>query len=509
MTDAREQLDERYLEAQLRDELGPQPDLSERVLRAVYAKPRRVVPPPRRVPRWKPLAAAAGVLIAAGLATYSLVNFLPEHFKPQRHTEQAERPKHPLPDIAPRAPHPKPEPQPAPNDSEDTVPEPEVEPAPGPQPTKTHTGPFPVPDFPRPPKKPDDQVSGDDPEGPVGPLPKDPGLTDPPESWPDPKKPKYADPNKGTPTPAKRAVLVAAWKGDSIRISRQDTDGKWTEEERVKSGEAFEICAGDRIKPKGSAEFTLVDGTLLRLDGEITFGGEESRIAVALNDGALYADTAAPLTVTKDEIVASITGVAVVEERLHGMDVFCVGGRVSAGEDFLMAGFQARLEKDGFGRDRNITWQDVQREFRFLKDTPQRLVLCESMDESPKGVFGGEVADGMLAGDTDSDTGIGFYLREPHELNVGDVVRFRVRLEKSAELILQFGTVADDNWRNKLGSVRGGEWIEMELPLAELFKTLDPSEKARPGMELKFFQLHPEDARAHIEIDWVEIVHRP
>ncbi|MCA8916889.1 MAG: hypothetical protein KDB90_15960 [Planctomycetes bacterium] len=508
MTEDREQLSERYLEAQLRDELGPDTDLSERVLRAVYGKPRRVIPPPRRTPRWEPWAAAAAVLLAAGVATYSLVNFLPGRFnQQQRVNEQAEKPKHPLPDVAPRAPRPKPEPQPSPEGGEEAAPDPDSEPLPAPELPKAQPDQIPAPIIPRP--KPDDQVSGDDPKGPTSPLPKDPGLTDPPESWPNPKGPTVAEPKKETPGSTELAVLAVAWKAESLRVSRQNESGKWIEEERFKAGDEYTVRAGDRIKPKGSAEFTLVDGSLLRLDGEITFGGEATAIRIALNDGAIYADTAMPLTVSKDEISASIAGIAVLEERLHGMDVFCVGGRVSAGEDFLMAGFQARLEKDGFGRDKNITWEDVQREFRFLKDTPQRLLLREEMDDAPKGVFGGVIADGLLSGDTDSDTGIGFYLREPHRLQAGDVVRFRVRLKKSCELILQFGTVADDNWRNKLGTLQGGEWIEIELPLAELFKTLDPSQKAQPGMELKFFQLHPEDGRAQIEIDWVEIVHRP
>lgn len=497
MTPEREQLDERYLEAQLRDELGPPVDLSERVLRSVYSKPRRVVPPPRRIPAWRPLAAAAAVLIAAGMATYVLVNVLPEREQPVRERARS-TPAPVVNDKPPQVPggertqQPEVAPKPQP---EQQQPEPESVPLPDPKgATQPATEPQPQPDDqveqPKDAPPPEDTIK-------EGPPPK--GWTDPPESWPDPKR--YADPRESAP------VLVSAWKGESIKVRHQGPAGEV--ERKLKAGEAFEFRAGDRVEPKGYADFTLTDGTLVRLDGDLTFGGEASALKLTLHDGALYADTAAPLVVNAGELAVTVSGVAVLEERLHGLDVFCVSGSVSAGDGLLPAGFQSRLSKDGFGRDKKISWPDVQREFGFLKETPARAMLREELAEAPGELFGSELKDGVLAGDTDSETGIGFYLREPYAMQAGDVVRFRFRVGQACELILQFGTVGDSNWRHKLGGVKAGEWIEYELPLAELYKTTEVDRTAEPGLQLKFFQLHPEDARTRIEIDWLEIVHRP
>lgn len=497
MTPEREQLDERYLEAQLRDELGPPVDLSERVLRSVYSKPRRVVPPPRRIPAWRPLAAAAAVLIAAGLATYVLVNVLPEREQPVRERARS-MPAPVVNDKPPQVPggertqQPEVAPKPQP---EQQQPEPESVPLPDPKgATQPATEPQPQPDDqveqPKDAPPPEDTVKD-------GPPPK--GWTDPPESWLDPKR--YADPRESAP------VLVTAWKGEGLKVRHKGPAGDV--ERKLKAGEAFEFRAGDRVEPKGHADFTLADGTLVRLDGELTFGGEASALKLTLHDGALYADTAAPLVVNAGELAVTVNGVAVLEERLHGLDVFCVSGSVTAGNENLSAGLQARLGKDGFGRDKKINWPDVQREFRFLKDTPARAMLREELTEAPGELFGGALKDGVLAGDTDSETGIGFYLREPYVTQAGDVVRFRFRVERACEMILQFGTVGDSNWRHKMGGVKAGEWIEYELPLSELYKTTEVSLSAEPGLQLKFFQLHPEDAQTRIEIDWLEIVHRP
>ena len=90
----REQLNERYLEAQLREELGIEPDLSESVLREYYAKHppekrSRVIPPPPRKPAWRPMAAAAAVLLAAGLGCYSLVSVLQDRVRDDQRHERA------------------------------------------------------------------------------------------------------------------------------------------------------------------------------------------------------------------------------------------------------------------------------------------------------------------------------------------------------------------------------------------------------------------------------------
>ena len=495
----REQQEERYLEAQLREELGLDTDLSERVLREVYAQPvRRVIPPPRRKPVWQPLAAAASVLIVAGLAAFALVKVLPQ----QNHQEQAEslepgrdretQPTQPERGAEPEAPE---DISPAKEEPETILdPEPEEQPQPEEQVEKPTSDSEPIKEdesvvdtTPNPEKE--DKT---EPDGQIGPDPNQPDWTDPSESWP--RKNKDTD-----TTPKARPVLVSSWNGEAIKVNG----------DRFKHGEAVEIRTGDSVEVKAFADFTLVNGTLLRVDGEITFEGDEKEIAVQLEDGALYADTVAPLRVDGDGISAVVEGMAVVEERLNALDLYCLRGRISVGEDFIAAGFRSRADDDGLGREKAFTWPDVQREFRFLKDVPARALLREDLDEAPGKLFGGELKDGVLGGESDSATGLGFYFRESHTYQEGEVVRFRFRVEKACELILQLGTDENGNWRHKLGGVKPGEWIEFELPLAEFYKTIDVAKSAEPGLRFKFFQLHPEETTTAMEIDWVEIVRKP
>lgn len=487
----REELDERYLEAQLREELGIHPDLSEDVLRRVYAQPpRRIIPPPRRKPVWQPLAAAASVLIVAGLATFALVKVLPQQTAP----EQAEREQPIEEEDAPAKPEVTPEPE-QPSETPEPKDTPEPEPKDEPKPDEQVEKPTPKPEEEDEsvtdvtPNPPEDQV--EDPSDNESPHPRK-DWTDPPDSWPG----KIKDTDTTAP---KRPVLVSAWKGEGIKIN-----GK-----RAEPGDEVQICAGDQVWVKGFADFTLVDGTLLRVDGEITFEGDEKAIAVQLNDGALYADTASSLRVGGDGVSAVIDGLAIVEERLRALDLYCLRGVIRIGEEELSSGYHSRLEDDGLGRAKATTWSEVQREFRFLKDVPLRALLREDLDDAPGTLFGGAIKDGVLRGETDSETGLGFYLREPYTIGDGDVVRFRFRVEKACEMILQFGTVENANWRHKMGGVKAGEWIEYELPLSELYKTTDVAKKAEAGLQLKFFQLHPEDTSVDIQLDWVEVVRRP
>lgn len=499
-----DQLSEQYLEAQLREELGIEPDLSESVLREYYAKHppekrSRVIPPPRRRPAWRPLAAAAAVLLAAGLATYSLVRYLPQAQQQPEHAQR--RAINEVNEEVNQSNQPDERQTPAPESNEDkAVPDNDAQPNQPDQPTPPDAGSWPkgwtdppgalpVPDRPKPepePELPDDVVS---------PHPGGKGWTDPPGAFPDPTPDKTSA--------EERPVLVAAWKADSMRVTREGSVRK------LKQGDAFSIRAGDLVSSKDSAELTLMDGGLLRLDGELSFDGEPEALTLTLHDGALYADVTNELSVTSEKVTARVSGVSVLEQRLRGFDVFCLSGSVKSGDDDLTAGYRARLEDDGFRHDKAITWADVQNEFRFLRETPRRVMLREELNQAPGELFGGELKAGILSGEADGDTGIGFYFRDAYAFRDGDVVRFRFRVGKACEMILQFGTAESGNWRHKLGGVKADEWIDYELPLSELYKTTDVAQQAEPGLIFKFFQLHPEDAAAHIEIDSVEIVHQP
>ncbi|MEZ5993505.1 MAG: hypothetical protein R3E76_14305 [Planctomycetota bacterium] len=504
----REQLSEQYLEAQLREEFGIEPDLSEGVLSRYYAKHppekrRRVIPPPPRKSVWRPIAAAAVVLLAAGLTTYGLVTVLPSQLQPKHEEEvQAER-NTPARQEAEKAPN-----EPEKRDAETNVPtDPESEPAPEKTPTPNHSeqdngGTSEDAGKPAPEVVPDDRPEPKEPDDVVGPDPNGMGRTDPPEAFPDPAKEDPYAPDKTAARPGR--VLVSMWSGDSLKVTRADGG-----ELKVKEGEDFSIRAGDRIKPRGVAEFMLLDGGLLRLDGEITFEGEPEALKLKLHDGALYADVAHEISVASEQVTARLAGVGVLEQRLHGFDVFCISGTVRSTNDGLEAGYRARLEDDGFKHEKAIGWDDVQREFRFLRETPRRSMLREELTEAPGELFGGIVDGGVLKGESDPASGLGFYFRQPYAFKAGDVVRFRFKVEKACELILQFGSEDNGNWRHKLGGIKPGEWIEYELPLVDLYKTTDVAVGAQPGLRLKFFQLHPEETSTGMEIDWVEIVHTP
>ncbi|MCA8936118.1 MAG: hypothetical protein KDB68_07915 [Planctomycetes bacterium] len=507
MTNEREQLSDQYLEAQLREELGIEPDLSEGVLSRYYAKHppekrRRVIPPLPRKAVWRPIAAAAVVLLAAGLTTYGLVTVLPNQLQPGHREEvQAERNVPAKQETKETKGTPE-----KPDAEKDLSVDPESEAAPErkviPDEAEWENGAPEVPEKPDTETTPDDKPEPKEPDDVVGPDPNGMGRTDPPEAFPDPAKEDPYAPDKTAARPGR--VLVSMWSGDSLKVTRADGG-----ESKVKEGEDFSIRAGDRITPRGVAEFMLLDGGLLRLDGEITFEGEPEALKLTLHDGALYADVAHEISVASEQVTARLAGVGVLEQRLHGFDVFCISGTVRSTNDGLEAGYRARLEDDGFKHEKAIGWDDVQREFKFLRETPRRSMLREELTEAPGELFGGAIEGGVLKGESDPASGLGFYLRQPYAFQDGDVVRFRFKVDKACELILQFGSEDSGNWRHKLGGIKPGEWIEYELPLVDLYKTTDVAVGAQPGLSFKFFQLHPEETTTGMEIDWVEIVHTP
>ncbi|MCC7508110.1 MAG: hypothetical protein IT464_01885 [Planctomycetes bacterium] len=500
MSEEREQLHERYLESRLREELGPPTDLSDAVLRRIYSQPRRVIPPPRRTPWWRPLAAAASVLLLAGLAVWAIVSFWsgpkgrPLHEVRDRTVAEPTTPSQPRP--APK-PAPKPDHTPTPEKQSPT-------PSPKPAPKGDGTGTqLPTPDKGQPGKD----------------LP--PGYTDPPGAFPDPEQPPPvipgAEPKREdveTPQPAKpepgpteavkTAVVAREFKAsrkDGLRVTRAGAF------EKRKAEPGFEILSGDRLQVSGWVDVTLTDGTLLRLDGEVTLTEKDAQLGVELHDGAFYADTAR-LNISAGELAMQLAGIAVVEERLRELDLHLIEGKATSGEHELFASLRSRLGKEGFNRSRSTTWADVSGEYKFLRDVPVRRLLREDLADAPGELWGGEIKDGVLTGPGEKDRGVAFYLREKYTTQQGASVRVRFRIQTTCDLVIQLG--ADENYRCLQKAVRGGEWHEIEIPLGEFFRTLQKSGDLPVGTDIRRFQIHGEDGDPQlIEIDWVEFNRRP
>ncbi|MBV6515998.1 MAG: hypothetical protein HPKKFMNG_01658 [Planctomycetes bacterium] len=71
------------------------------------------------------------------------------------------------------------------------------------------------------------------------------------------------------------------------------------------------------------------------------------------------------------------------------------------------------------------------------------------------------------------------------------------------------GTAEDGNYRLLFKATRVGEWMEVELPLTDLFRTLDKTTPIRIGFTFKNFQVWASDPKGcRVEVDWAEIVRR-
>lgn len=494
MSTERDQLADRYLQARLREQLGEPVDLSEAVLRRVYSAPRRVVPPPRRLSLWRPLAAAAVVLLMTGLAAWAIIWFAESADRDRQDRVANTEPK---PAQQPRAPssgvrgHDPSQPKP-----ESSAPAPQPEPLPEPEPSLPPT------------RKPAPEQ-----------LPQD--YTDPPGAFPDPSQPppvipapeparedveKPAQPAPERPaTEARKAAIVArrftASRKDGLRVTREGAF------EKLKIEPGFEFLSGDRLQVSGWAELTLLDGALLRLDGEATLRQTEGALGLELHDGACYADTDA-LTISTGDVSLQLAGVAVVEARLRELDLHLLSGKAVSGGQELFGCVRSRLGKDGFNRTRGTNWEEVKGEYRFVRETPRRTLLREDFEQAPGTIWGGEVKDGVLAGPGEVDRGIAFHLREPVTAGAGVAVRFRYRIAQGSDLVIQLGS--DENHRRVLKGVAGGQWHELEIPLADFVRTLARTEPMPMGISIRRFQIHGEDSEpGHIEIDWVEFTRVP
>ncbi|MCF6227364.1 MAG: hypothetical protein L3J82_01695 [Planctomycetes bacterium] len=488
--------DDSYLEAQLRGELGPKPDITRRVLNEVFplqtAKARRITPQPAKF-SWRPIAAAAAILIVTGVALLAVISVLPT--KPQSTAAKSNASDF-VPDQAenrPAIPENQPEQPP-----ENTPYEPDTE-----QPETPYTAPEET--VQRPDINPEQTptVSPDTPEEPENVPPEvieeKPDL--PSETKPEPPREPTETPSQPESTVPERALIC-----DQISPSREGTlqvqrngHGDW-----LPFATGIKIRSGDRAKAKNYAEFVLKGGSLLRISGEVLFEINEQSLTLSIEDGAIYIDSTEVIMVAAHGVSAHVEGISVLEEKSRSLQVHCLQG--TAGE--LTAGQYSRLTAKGFGRVSETDWLTVQRKFKFLKTTPARLLLRQTFDESPEKVFGGVVKDGQLVGESDNKDGVGFYFAEPLKHAAGDLARIRLRLAKACTVVIQFGTVPSGNYRMLRKNMKANEWIELEISMAYLQKNTDSTAPNRQTI-WKFLQIHAEDTTVQITIDKLEIVHRP
>ncbi len=506
-----EDLDERYLEVALRDQAGPRVDLTQRVLRAAAnaaSVRQRGVPLPRRRPLWRPLAAAAAVILAAGVSAYALLRVLPQmapgaqsaQSAPLQPAAVAPAQRQASPALIPALP--------AANGGQDT----------GLEPSASSTGRdvpqravpeerqvrWPIPEVTEPVPPSSDKPTVEGPRDGSG-MP--PGMTDPPDAWPGRVTKPTESPGesgKEPAAPAQRLMLCRDFKPsrkDGIKVA----SGKdW----RVLVA-GSEIISGDRIKVTGWADFTLLDGTLLRLDGEMVLQGQDGKPDAELLDGALYADTSATLQVRHEALKATVSGITMMEQRLHSLEVACLQGSVTCGPATLGQGRTARLGSEGFSREKAVSFADLQRENRFLKDVPARQTLREDFNDAPGEITGGAIKDGVLVGKGDAETGTIVALRKPVTLRGNEVVRLRFRVDRRTEVVLQFGT-AQGNYRHIELNPEPGKWQEVEIPIRDFFKATDPASRLGDGLALLRFQMHDnEAAELGVEVDWLEVLSRP
>lgn len=514
MPDEHENPQDSYLNAHLREELGPPVDLSQRVLQSWYsdpanaapARPRsRLLPMPKRTSPWKSVAAAAAILLVCGLAVYSIVSSGILEPKPvlrdQAVAPAPQPPRGQTPISAPRA---KPaEQQPKPHEPEAPTPVPEPAPLPAEPDSSAVPGIAPQPEIPVVPPQPE-------PENPYPeiklPAPGE-DKTDPPGAFPDPDR---------EPTAAGKTAVFGRIVANSrdVRLTREGRSFERLPADAVVTG--FVLHVGDKLRVLENSQLTLSNGALLSLEGEFTLGGKADSPSLSMHSGAIYADTTgtSPLTVQFGVLTCMIDGVACLKESGGRVRVFCLEGKVRGPDRELKTGFSARLYEEEFGREAATSWSAVQREIKFLKVPPTRLMWREDFNESPGEVWGGEVANGVLRGKLgpadQPERGTAFYFRENYTVRAGDVLRFRVKFASACEVVVQINSEADGNYRHKLAKVKAGEWLTVEIPVSEFFKTADPGQTLQPGMLIRRFQLHPEDhPPIELELDWVEFIHRP
>ncbi|MBK9975174.1 MAG: hypothetical protein IPP14_10420 [Planctomycetes bacterium] len=324
-----------------------------------------------------------------------------------------------------------------------------------------------------------------------------------------PKTPQEAAPTppkgtESTPTPAKAVVARLDANAGKVRI-RYGTDD-WAD-----LAANTDILAGANLSvSRGTAEVWLSGGSLLRFDGDIVLNTQDKHLLVQLESKSVYADnlgTSEALAFSVGELVAALpNGVAIARRDQAALELTCLLGDCTLGEEAVAPGFERRLTARGLGNAKKASPN------RLTRDLPARVVYREDFDRTPPGGLygdGEEMKDGLL-----SRTGAGNYAAFRYDPTVtvlaGMVLRFRARTRAITQLQLEVFLDKPNDQRcfsQRLKPAKEGEWQVFEIRLADFADKLNPALKMTPGQLLRNFKLHLEGtAAASVEIDWVEYV---
>ncbi|KAA0213794.1 hypothetical protein EDM80_07610 [bacterium] len=497
-----EQARDRYLDAALREVVGQEaaPDLSGRILAAAQRqqpqRPRRSrslpaagrrmgVGPVRRSSATGPLLAA--LLVLAAFAAVIIAMNQPRLAPAPEGGAKANAPV-----LAPNLQEPA-----------EIVPAPEVPPAKAsPEPEA------PLPDLPADPRpRPQPPAREEKPPAEVPPQP--PARA--PEG--EVRRPESTEPPRSEERPAPEAELPRAVVATVKEVGRKNgLKLRYAESEEWRVVEAGEqLRAGARLRTTGQADLILVSGALARFDGEIALGSEEQ--GLELIDESLFLDNLdlPRVTVSASALSVVTAGMVLFEAGRNSLSISCLQGQVESPGGLVGAGKSATLTAKGLSRASATSLEALARKHAMLRGLPQRLLWREDFEQvPPERRHKGEVIDGVGRGEG-TEAGVSVYLGQPQRLRKGDVLRMRLRVSRAPEeLLLQMGTAEDGNYRCSFKAARVGEWMEMELPLTDLFRTLDKTTPIRIGFTFKNFQVWASDPRgSRVEVDWAEIVRRP
>jgi len=473
--------DDRMLERDLEEALGgdaPSPELRNRLLdtasrkpaaRVIPMRPRRITAPvPKRsnAPAW--IAAAAAVLIAAGIIGLAM-----QQPKPER--EQAvSASNQPAPAPKPQAERTAPTPE-----ANQAVPlptsnEPQLPPAPRPDPRPEHVPPVapklpPVP-VPEPAPKPDDVVEQPKPE------PKPEGTEAKPEPVPPSRK------------------LGATLIGTGKLKSRQTDAEAWVD------FTGSEIMLGTQLKALKPVELRMSDGGLLRFDGELALMEESGALQVALlaRRTELYLDNAgckSALGVRVGTLSCTALGVIHAEHDGAALVLACYEGRVECGAQQLAAGQQAKLGEKGFGKSSDVKTPRP----RLVQDASARVLIRGDFNEQ-----------GGVARVSGPNADVAAPLGELACL-AGATLKIRYRVKGGKALYVQLQKTAGDVQYGKwVPLAKVGDWQELEVSLADFSRDDGKGEGApAPGELVRTLRVFVQDGEApELEIDWYEISRR-
>ncbi|MCC7507986.1 MAG: hypothetical protein IT464_01265 [Planctomycetes bacterium] len=365
----------------------------------------------------------------------------------------------------PEAPAPK-EPAPAANDplprapgNDGPKPQPEREPEPKPQP--------------EPAPKPEDTVETPKPE----PKPE-PGPTEAP--------------------PAPERVLIATVP-DNVKL-RLFENAQWRD---AKAGDP--IVAGTRMQARrGNIDLLLSGGEQIRFDGEITLGVHEGALLAELHNDGLYADNLGferELLVRGEGLESRLAaGTALFSVSSGALTATCLEGRLTLGGEVVERRTERKATSRGVQRAREFQGDAL------LKAIPPRVIARYDFDVAPAGgLYGdGERLEGGAVVMDQKPYYIGFRHNATLAVLPGMRVRFRFRCTGVERLELEQFLADNTMFKHVWTPLKGGDWQEVELRLAEIPARDDADRRLQPGEALRNFKLHFVGSK--LEIDWVEFV---